>query len=123
MDKKLLQGYTRLYAEYRYEARRKDREFALTIKEFMEITSKECAYCGSLPVARKPQFTQGGWRVYPPVNGIDRIDNAVGYLPTNVRTACKACNSMKSSRDLKEFLLLVKNIYEKHKEYFKKKAT
>ena len=48
-------------------------------------------------------------------NGIDRIDNTLGYFKTNCATACTDCNRAKMEMSQSDFLTLVKLIYNNRK--------
>jgi hypothetical protein len=54
--------------------------------EFINITTKECYYCG---------------REGP--NGIDRIDNEIGYQSDNCVPCCKHCNYVKGNLSNEDF--------------------
>ena len=67
-----------VYAGYRVGARRRGLDFNISKEFFKEITSKDCFYCGSpLSNYRHIKGYYGDFRY----NGIDRIDNNVGYMP------------------------------------------
>jgi len=52
--------------------------FRLTLDEFEKLVSEPCHYCGENPGM-----------------GIDRVDNRIGYLQSNVVASCSECNFMK----------------------------
>lgn len=88
-----------LFKQYKNRALKRGLVFSLTLEQFSEITSKDCAYCGSK--GRQVSRSRGyGHYVY---NGIDRIDNSKGYQVDNCVTCCKWCNSAKSDRKFSEF--------------------
>jgi len=45
-------------------------------------------------------------------NGIDRVDNNIGYLLYNCKPCCANCNYLKKEYDYTEFLNKCKQIYE-----------
>ena len=47
-----------------------------------------------------------------PTNGIDRMNNNIGYEISNVVPCCSVCNKMKSSLSKEEFLTQICKIYE-----------
>ena len=49
----------------------------------------DCTYCGAKP---------------DPLNGIDRIDNAIGYTPSNVTASCADCNYAKRKMTVEQFV-------------------
>ncbi len=44
-------------------------------------------------------------------NGLDRVDNALGYTPTNVVACCGLCNWIKRDLSQAQFLAAVARIY------------
>lgn len=92
---------------YRAAAQRRGMEFDLTDPHMSALFAASCYYCGVLPgtVTNKPgangQFTY---------NGIDRYDNALGYVASNVVTCCKECNWAKGARSGDEFLAWLRRV-------------
>ncbi len=93
-----------VYRAYKRCANRDGREFQLTLEQFKLITSSNCSYCGLPPSklhqknSKKPP-RDGGY-LY---NGIDRIDNSIGYKYSNCATACTECNMSKHTKSITEF--------------------
>jgi hypothetical protein len=85
------------FSGYKHRAAKKSLVFELTDSFFDELTSKECAYCG------RPSTTSHH-------NGIDRIDNTIGYTPDNCAACCGECNHAKREIPADEFILQCKNI-------------
>lgn len=100
-----------VYARYKRNASTSNREFSLTKEQFMTITSKDCYYCGKAPSNIKKRGRCYGSHTY---NGIDRVDNNLGYILTNVVPCCKNCNMAKKELSQYEFFDMIKMIYEKH---------
>lgn len=69
----------RHYKMYMQGAKRRGKEFSITMEEFMQFWQKPCYYCAD------------------PVEyiGIDRLDNDVGYIKTNIVSCCTECNFLK----------------------------
>jgi rfaE bifunctional protein nucleotidyltransferase chain/domain len=90
---------------YIQNSKRRGLTFELTPEHFKELISKNCSYCGCLPfqVFKKHQLT----KVF---NGIDRIDNSIGYIPNNVKTCCGVCNRMKGSLSENDFLTSISRL-------------
>lgn len=64
-------------------ARRRGLEADISWESFSELRSKPCAYCGGpLPVDGL---------------GLDRLDNAKGYVEGNVAPCCTECNRIRSN--------------------------
>jgi len=98
-----------LYSNYKRRAIKKGLDFDLTISEFTRLTKQNCFYCGAEP---SQKFDRGiknnGYYVY---NGLDRIDNNIGYVTNNVRSCCGRCNAAKNDMHESEFYSLIKRIY------------
>lgn len=89
---------------YRRNARYRGFEFGLEVSEFRMITQAACHYCGADPDNQhKPARATRGALNYV-YNGIDRVDNAKGYVAGNMVACCKACNRAKSDMPQGEFL-------------------
>ena len=94
-------AFNLLYAVYKNNAENKNREFTLTKEQFKELTSGICTYCGDGPKSKGCGSTiKSGLYLY---NGIDRVDNTIGYIPENCVTCCKICNWMKRTQTREEF--------------------
>jgi len=87
--------------------------FLLTKEEFKVITSSNCHYCGTSPQQmRQGSFKPGrlwdrGTYAY---NGIDRVDNKIGYILTNCVPCCIICNKAKSTYTQNDFLSWLKTL-------------
>lgn len=75
------------YASYKKRADDKfPNESCITQAEFKYLSESNCFYCGK----------EGP-------NGIDRIDNKLGYSFSNCVPACKHCNYVKGDLSLEDF--------------------
>lgn len=90
-----------LYSEYKLRAKRKGLAFELAKAEFVELCARECSYCGV-----EPENVRQGYRY----NGLDRIDNGLGYTLDNVTPCCSACNVAKGTKTVAEFYAWVDRI-------------
>lgn len=91
-----------LLASYKKSARERGFEWAVTDEEFFLLVSSRCVYCGTPPDSvRKPNAGVNGAFLY---SGIDRQDNAVGYISGNVVSCCWNCNRAKGTLGIHEFL-------------------
>jgi len=93
---------------YKTNAARRHRTFDLNEEEFRQITSSVCFYCGSPPSNVSGQKANNGLYVY---NGIDRVDNDIGYTADNCVPCCWPCNSLKETRSKDDFLAHIARIY------------
>lgn len=89
------------YARYKEKSKRFNLLFSLTLEEFDNITQLSCFYCG--------EYNYNG-----KTNGIDRVDNNVGYVLGNCVPCCRFCNVSKSNFTQKEFIRKCKLIVEKN---------
>lgn len=101
--KKLGEGnFNSIYYYYSTRAKKSNRNFELSKEQFKQITSSNCYYCNIAPFNTTKTQTGGiyGYYVY---NGIDRINNALGYTIKNSVPCCKFCNYAKHKMSLDEF--------------------
>lgn len=68
-----------------------------------ELMTSECHYCGLFDLDVR-------------VNGIDRVDNTIGYWPSNVVSCCKLCNYFKKDYTVEQFLAHAKRIAQHQSE-------
>lgn len=101
-----------LYRSYKRSAIKRKHEFLFTEKEFKEIVSKTCFYCGIEPLQKASKWDRHMTRGEFYYNGIDRLDNNKGYTKDNCVTCCKTCNFLKKELSYEEFLQAIKRIYE-----------
>lgn len=89
------------YSEYKKRANNKLLPFELTTNDYVEIINDNCYLCGR---DGSNEFT----------NGIDRIDNNLGYIMSNVKSCCGSCNYIKKDIELNELFEKMLMIYNKH---------
>lgn len=98
-----------VYRNYRSNAKKRGIDFNLSIDDFMLLSQKPCFYCGVAP----SNFSKSRWGngdfLY---NGIDRVDNALGYNVDNCVTCCKSCNISKNNRSQLEFIEWIDRAYK-----------
>lgn len=97
-----------LYTQYFWSAKKKGYCFRLSRKAFRKLTSSSCYYCGIQPSKTISRKLNGPY-VY---NGVDRMNNARGYTPSNCVPCCYKCNMLKGVRGESEFLSHIKKINE-----------
>lgn len=85
---------------YKISARNRGIQWHLTDAFALMIMQMECDYCGALPA---------------PISGIDRVDNALDYIPENVAPCCTKCNRSKVDMTAAEFISLARLIVERNK--------
>ena len=101
-------AFTNLYLGYVHGAKQRNYDFQLSKKFVREIVKQPCYYCGSAPSQIKEVPSGNGVFIY---NGIDRLDNDVGYLESNVVPCCWTCNNNKGTKTVNEFLGWIKDVY------------
>lgn len=104
-------GIRGLYSKYQTRAKSHKRLFDLSRAVFTELILDRCYYCNSKPrtkwyVLKGDQSTRGTF-LY---NGIDRVDNELGYIEGNVLTCCYRCNVMKHILNYGDFIKQVHKI-------------
>jgi hypothetical protein len=99
-----------VHRNYTYPAKYRGLVFDLTMEQFRTLTSSNCHYCGSKPAQKiHKNITFNGDYIY---NGIDRVDNTLGYMTENCVPCCKICNIAKRNMPKRQFLEWVKKVYE-----------
>jgi hypothetical protein len=96
---------------YEREAKSRGLEWSLSNEQFLILTSGDCYYCGKIP--GQVCIERNGNFVY---NGIDRIDNDVGYETANCVSCCKDCNFAKRDMSYDKFINMCLMVAEKHNE-------
>lgn len=95
-SKKAAVNSGRIYRSMTDGAKRRNMKFDITYNQFMLLWNAPCHYCGS-PIK---------------TIGIDRQDNEIGYVFSNVVPCCSACNFMKKEHSVESFLLHCQRIAE-----------
>lgn len=101
-------GKNHLYNQYKNAAKKRNIEFLLTKEELIQVSSKNCYYCGIPPSQIMNKKYEIGSYIY---NGIDRVNNSIGYTKDNCVPCCKQCNRSKSDLSLEEFYTWIKRVY------------
>jgi hypothetical protein len=82
---------------YKNNSKKVDRVFEITEKQFTNIVKASCEYCGYISKT---------------INGIDRLDNNIGYIFENSVACCSMCNYMKHSYTVNEYIEHCKKVTE-----------
>jgi hypothetical protein len=91
---------------YSYKNNKRGLVFKLSREELRFLTSSNCRYCGVEPQGVSKSVASGTY-VY---NGIDRVDNKIGYILDNCVPCCSPCNRAKSSQSLEGFKNWIKRL-------------
>ena len=87
------------YASYRSRAEKKSLKFAITHDDYKSIIQQDCYLCGKSTTETN-------------INGVDRMDNTVGYTLENCKACCKECNHMKNNFALEVLLAKLERIQD-----------
>jgi hypothetical protein len=99
-----------LYRKYKKSASDRKYSFNLDIEYFKKLTSSNCYYCGIEPYRINNNRTKRENEHYV-YNGIDRIDNSIGYEIENCVPCCRECNVSKGERTTEEFINWIKRVH------------
>lgn len=94
---------------YKRNAKVRGLSWELTRDEFSDLIHRPCFYCGEPP----SRSYDGGGSFYGAViyNGIDRLNNDLGYFVGNVVPCCTSCNRAKGTMSFQEFLGWVTRVH------------
>lgn len=95
---------------YKQSAKIRGLEFSFTEGQLSRIIQSACAYCG-VPPGNVVRWESGTVRDFR-YNGIDRVDNSIGYVLDNCVPCCKRCNLSKGVMSGKEFIAHCQKIFE-----------
>ncbi len=106
--RKMCTAMRSIYRTHVQDVLENEYENDITPKEYIEIVGANCYYCGTPPsnMTKDPRYKAIAY------NGIDRVNNNLGYVHGNIVTCCKHCNSAKSNMSESEFLKHNKQIYD-----------
>ena len=102
-------AFNALYNNYRAGAIKRNYQFKLTKEEAKLLFQNKCFYCNCDPISTHRHPNWFGDFKY---NGIDRLDNSIGYIKENCVTACKNCNLLKNNQNKQEFLNWIIKVYK-----------
>jgi hypothetical protein len=95
---------------YRKNAELRSLEFSLTMEQFTELTQQDCFYCGAKPDKSVRGRGFDGNYTY---NGVDRVDNSIGYVLENCVSCCERCNRAKGTMSEDELADWVVKVYHR----------
>lgn len=103
----------RRWKSYLYQ----DKNCNLTFDQWMDISQKNCHYCGSPPnnkinyfSSRKQSSEKGKLEGDFYCNGLDRVNSDGYHTIDNVVACCYTCNRAKSNRNLNKFIKYINNL-------------
>ena len=88
-----------LISIYKSNARKRGIVFDLSYHQFKTLVDSECYFCGDTEgnTLRKRNYNDYSY------TGIDRVDNSIGYLPSNCISCCSWCNRTKNNGTFENF--------------------
>ena len=95
----------RAYSLFKSGAKRRKLTCNLTIEQYEDVILGKCTYCGS---DHSSVLKYRGLTLQK--NGVDRINNSVGYEMYNVLSACTFCNTLRASMGWESWASLVNDI-------------
>lgn len=96
----------KLILRYKLSAKKRKLDFSLTKDVFKKLVGSKCAYCDSAP--KMTVQCKNSSILY---NGIDRVNNAVGYTIENCVPCCDFCNHAKKNLSVSEFLQNISRVF------------
>lgn len=103
-----------LYCQYKWFAKKRHLKFELSKEEFKKLVLAKCVYCNCSP--KRVLYSPNDYYPKTLANGVDRVNNNIGYLFKNCVPCCKQCNQAKSDFTLTDFYRWIKRIYRKKYE-------
>lgn len=106
-------GFAIQWNDYQRAAKKRGLRWELSAAQCWKLLKGRCHYCGIEPQRRISTIRRREWTRSPVFvcNGIDRVDSALGYTPTNCVPCCTACNRAKSSMTLADFKEWARRVY------------
>ena len=101
-------AFCSVYTGYKSSAKKRHISFNLSKVDFKKLCLDKCFYCNCAPRNILGSWLISGTFTY---NGIDRVNNTLGYSIDNCVPCCKICNFMKKNLTQEEFLNHVESIY------------
>ena len=101
-------NFNLLYNTYIQNAKKRKLIFSISKEDFKGIVARNCFYCGTAPTnSTNHQRTFGAFLS----NGVDRVNNNIGYETGNCVPCCTTCNKAKLTMSKEEFFRWIKRVY------------
>jgi hypothetical protein len=99
------------YTRYKQSAKNRGVVFDLTTEQFILLISHKCHYCGAEVSTKNAGGSNPNGTIRIIIaNGIDRVDNSIGYIPSNCVPCCKTCNYGKRDMTHAEWMAYIKRL-------------
>jgi hypothetical protein len=96
------------YNVYKKSAIKRSLDFNLARDRFHSLIESNCHYCGAEPSMKKIDDSIISENYIYFHNGLDRIDNSLGYIDSNVLPCCPICNHAKHTLTYNDFIEWIK---------------
>ena len=97
------------FSSWKLNAKRRGYKWELTKEQAFSLSQQNCHYCSASPANCTKSPRNNGTFIY---NGLDRIDNSLGYVSGNVVPCCWKCNRAKGTMTVEEFSAWLCRAYE-----------
>lgn len=88
---------------YKCNARPRGLSWELPDDVALRLMTSACHYCGAPPTMKARRVPARQVAAPTLFNGLDRVDNALGYTVANTVPCCRTCNHMKSDRTVSQW--------------------
>ncbi|MHA1737419.1 MAG: hypothetical protein ACTSWD_02465 [Candidatus Heimdallarchaeota archaeon] len=89
---------------YKCASKRRNYDFNLSEQQFKSLLFENCYYCGQSPSIKINYSIKNGVEKDVYYNGIDRLNNDIGYNVDNCVTCCQICNKAKGILSESDFM-------------------
>jgi len=94
LQKRSLKPAGSIWSRYKKSAKKREFEFSITKQDVERAIGKPCSYCGEDSILMT----------------LDRVENTIGYAPSNVVPCCIRCNIMKADMPKEAWLKLAPHV-------------
>lgn len=104
----------KIYGQYKKGAKERNLAFDLSKNKFGYLIFQRCYYCGCIEsnIREIKKYKTNEIDRVLKYNGIDRIDNTMGYVESNVVPCCKTCNIAKHTMTQNDFYTWIQSVSE-----------
>lgn len=102
----------KVYRTYKNDAKKRSLLFGLSFEEVSKLIKQECHYCGTIDscTVSDKRGLEANHRYFK-YNGIDRVNNEIGYFIENCVPCCNICNYSKRTLSLDEWSQWIEKVY------------
>ena len=100
-----------VYLQYKKAAKHRNISFNITKDFFLKTSQENCHYCGITP-SRVRTYHRAHDTLQFTYNGLDRLNNDLGYEESNIVPSCFICNQAKHQLTKNSFLDWIKRVYK-----------